>query len=37
MSDIFFKLWFMLIAAIGIAWVGFIAWMIYRIVIWLTA
>ncbi len=37
MPKTFLKYWPVFIAAIGIAWACFLAWTIYRIVVWLTA
>ncbi len=37
MPDRFFIAWFTFIAVLAVAQLGFVAWAIYRVVIWLTA
>lgn len=36
MSEIFFNVFFMLVTALSIVWIGFLAWAIYRVATWLA-
>lgn len=36
-DDRFFTIWFTVCAVLSVTWIAFLAWVLYRLVMWVTA